>query len=105
MLKTLCDTIYSIEQIKEKAIPLLKKFGIRKAGIFGSYARLQANGNSDIDFILDIPNDLDFAEVVGIQELLKQIFSKEVDIVESDVLKGSIKESINNEVIYFYEER
>jgi hypothetical protein len=103
MIRTLSDTIYSIVQIKEKSMPILMQFGIRKAGLFGSYARHEANKESDIDFVLDIPDELDFAEVMGIQELLKQIFGKEVDIVEFDMLKGELKENVYSEVVYLYE--
>ena len=38
-----------IERIKLKALPILKKYGINKAGIFGSYATGKNKKNSDID--------------------------------------------------------
>ena len=38
-----------IERIKLKALPILKKYGVTKAGIFGSYATGKNKKNSDID--------------------------------------------------------
>jgi len=34
--------IMTLSQIKRKAVPLLKKAGVRRASIFGSYARGEA---------------------------------------------------------------
>lgn len=45
--------IYTIEEIKEKAIPIVIEYNIERLGIFGSYARGEANKDSDLDFIMD----------------------------------------------------
>ena len=47
------DKVYSIEEIKSKAIPIAKKYGVKKLSLFGSYARGEANSKSDLDFIYD----------------------------------------------------
>ena len=43
------EKIYTIEEIKNCIFKILKKYGIEKAYLFGSYARNEANKNSDID--------------------------------------------------------
>ena len=45
--------IYTIEEIKEKTIPIAKKYGIDSMSLFGSYARGEATENSDVDFYID----------------------------------------------------
>ena len=44
---------YTIEEIKTKTIPIAKKHGISRMCLFGSYARGEANDNSDIDIYVD----------------------------------------------------
>lgn len=44
---------YTIEEIKTKTIPIAKKHGISRMCLFGSYARCEANDNSDIDIYVD----------------------------------------------------
>ena len=44
---------YTIEEIKEKSIPIAKKYGVSKLALFGSYARGDAIESSDIDFVID----------------------------------------------------
>lgn len=39
--------IYTIEEIKNIAIPIVSEYGIAKLSIFGSYARGEANDDSD----------------------------------------------------------
>jgi hypothetical protein len=42
--------VYTIDEIKEKAIPVAREYGVDSMGLFGSYARGEATGSSDIDF-------------------------------------------------------
>ena len=39
---------YTIEEIQTKAIPIAKSYGIKKMSLFGSYARGEANDESDV---------------------------------------------------------
>lgn len=43
-----------IESIKKKIVPILKKHGVVRAGIFGSYARGEQNKNSDVDILIEV---------------------------------------------------
>ena len=43
------SNIISVEQIKEKAIQILRKYPVDKAILFGSYAKGEATNKSDID--------------------------------------------------------
>jgi len=44
----------NIERIRLKALPILKKHGVVRAGIFGSYATGENKKNSDIDILVEI---------------------------------------------------
>ena len=45
--------IYTIEEIKNTAIPIVEEYGVVRLSIFGSYARGEANDDSDLDFLID----------------------------------------------------
>ncbi|MDV5117873.1 nucleotidyltransferase family protein, partial [Streptococcus pasteurianus] len=44
--------VYTIEQIQEKIIPLVERYNLPAVHLFGSYARGEADENSDIDLVI-----------------------------------------------------
>jgi hypothetical protein len=57
-----------IDEIKSKVIPTLKQYGVKKAAIFGSVVRGEAEADSDIDILVEIESDmslLDFVKTSG----------------------------------------
>lgn len=44
--------VYTIEQIQEKINPLAEKYNLSAVYLFGSYARGEADENSDIDLVI-----------------------------------------------------
>ena len=54
-----------IQQIKRKVVPVLRKHGVKRASIFGSYVRGEEDQKSDIDLLVDLKDNmslLDFIE-------------------------------------------
>lgn len=45
--------VYSISDIQARVIPIVQKYNIPALYLFGSYARGEANENSDIDLLVD----------------------------------------------------
>ena len=89
-----------VERIKIKIIKILKKNKIKKAGIFGSYARGEQKKNSDIDIAVEINNPkMSLLGFVKIINSLEKILKRKVDLVEYDSIKPRIKERILNEEI------
>ena len=87
----------SIEQIKQATVPILTRYGVVRAGVFGSYAREGADRNSDIDMLVDIQKDLGLFEFVRLKRELEKALGREVDLVEYDTIKPLIKEKILKE--------
>ena len=42
---------YTINEIKDKTAPIARTYGIGRMSLFGSYARGEANDDSDVDFV------------------------------------------------------
>lgn len=79
---------------------LQRKYGVKKIGIFGSFARGEEKRNSDIDVLVEFSKPLDFFEFLEVEEYLSKILGKKVDLVTYHALKPVIKQDILNEVVY-----
>ena len=87
-----------IERIKLKALPILKKYGVAKAGIFGSYVRGENKKNSDIDFLVLPPKGIGFG-FIGIQFELEKKLKKKVDLISYRAIHPLLKERILKEEV------
>lgn len=84
----------SIDEIKQKAIPVLKNAGITKSAIFGSYVRGDANEASDIDFLIGFPEEATLLDFVRLKRELEESLQKNVDLVSYNAISPLIKDSI-----------
>ncbi|PIN78064.1 hypothetical protein COV15_00175 [Candidatus Woesearchaeota archaeon CG10_big_fil_rev_8_21_14_0_10_34_12] len=82
-----------IEKIKSKIVKILKKNKIKKAGIFGSYARGEQKKNSDIDIIVEPPKGIGFG-FAGIDIELEEKLGKKVHLITYKYINPYIKENI-----------
>lgn len=85
------------DEIREKIVGVLKKHGVKRAGIFGSYVRGEARKDSDIDILVEVKKDLSLLDFVGIQLELEERLRRKVDLVEYSTIKPLIKKRILNE--------
>lgn len=84
----------SIEEIKTRILPILKRYGVRRAGVFGSAARGDLSDESDIDILVEIESDISLLDFVKLRLELEEALGRKVDLVEYDALKPLIKERI-----------
>jgi predicted nucleotidyltransferase len=87
-----------LENIKKKIRPVLNKYEIKKAGIFGSSVRGDSEVN-DIDLLVKIDQKISLLDFIGIKQELEDILGKNVDLVEYDSLKPALKDDILKEEV------
>ena len=81
-----------LKKLKPKIIKILKKHGINKAGIFGSYIRGEQKKNSDIDILIEFNDSL--LTLVGIGMELEKALNKRVDLLTYRGLSSHLKRYI-----------
>jgi len=77
----------------------IRGFGVRRLGIFGSYARGDEKGSSDMDFLVEF-DDASLQNYLNLKDFLEQLFHCPVDLVFADVVKPRLRPIILNEVVY-----
>ena len=77
----------------------LRKLGVKKLGVFGSFVRGEAGPESDIDFIVELEKKT-FDSYMDVKFFLEDLFNRKVDLVLADAIKPRLRPYIENEVIY-----
>ena len=91
--------LLSIDEIKECANEIFKKYEVRTCYLFGSYAKGYAKSNSDVDLLIDA--SVDGLAFFGLVEELRSALRKKVDLIKlencndtkilGEILKDGIK--------------
>lgn len=99
----MCDTIYTIDDIKVALYPVFTKHNVKKAILFGSYVKGLATQQSDVDLLLD--SGLRGLSFVGLIEDVRLTLDKDVDVFDtSHILPNSrISSEISKDGIVIYE--
>ena len=97
--------IYTIEEIKQKAIPIAKEYGIDSMSLFGSYARGEATNDSDLDFFIDRGDIKGLLDYMGFIQDLEDIFHCHVDVVSTGINDKSFLSVIKKDGVLIYEKQ
>ncbi len=89
----------TIEEIKEKILPVLRKYEVTKAGIFGSFARGEADEGSDVDILVEIASRISLLDFVGLKLELEDALGRKVDLGEYSTIKPIIREQVLKETV------
>jgi predicted nucleotidyltransferase len=88
---------YLVDLLREQAPYLASEFGVRKIGLFGSFAKGQPDEQSDIDLVVefDRPIGLRFVELA---EYLENLLGRKVDVLTPTGIHGIRRRSIANSI-------
>ena len=93
-----------VQKYKNILSEYFKDKPVFKAYLFGSYARSEADENSDIDILVE----LDYSMPIGLEFIqmkldLEKLFNKSVDLITEQALSKYIKPYIEKDKILLYE--
>ena len=95
---------YELQEIKDIVIPIAKKYGVSKVGVFGSYARGEANENSDVDIYIEKGKLRSLIQYFSFVNDLEHSLGCHVDVVTTNAIDKEFVENIMREGITIYEE-
>ena len=97
MKSTRQDILASLKKLKGEAA---KEYSVKTIGVFGSVARNEQTGKSDIDLLVEFSKPVGFVTFMRLENFLSERLGKQVDLVTSDSLKPVIRQDVLAEVIY-----
>ena len=87
--------VLGLDEIKNRVAPIAKKYNLRAVYLFGSYARGEANRDSDIDLLIDSTGSTikGLFDMGGLYNDLCEACGKSVDVVTTSTLEQPITKS------------
>jgi predicted nucleotidyltransferase len=96
------------EDMREKILPLLLPWGVRRVALFGSVVRGEMRPDSDIDILVELKDSGDRPVIglkwFGIEQELSRILGRPVDLVSDRALSPFLRESVDKEKVVLYDE-
>lgn len=76
-------------------------YGVKRVGIFGSFAKANQTSKSDIDVLVEFDRGTKtFDNYMGLKFFLEKMLHRKVDLVIKEALKTRIKDQVLLEVEY-----
>lgn len=95
---------YTIEEIREKAIPIAIPYGVETLSLFGSYAGGRADEESDLDFLIKKGSMKGLLSYCGMIAALEDAFHCRIDLVIKNAIKDKqFLEEIGKDEVKLYE--
>lgn len=88
-----------ISFLKSNKLMFEENYAVKSIGLFGSFARGEANDNSDIDILVEL-NEPRYKYLFGIKSYLEKNFSRKVDLTrKGNHLSAAFLNTIEKEII------
>ena len=89
-----------LSQILNEHQALLDQFAVKSLAVFGSVARGETTKSSDIDLLVEFNQPIGLFEFIRLKNYLEDLTGFKVDLVTSDALRPSMRDTILSEAIY-----
>ncbi|RJS88887.1 nucleotidyltransferase [Candidatus Bathyarchaeota archaeon] len=88
-----------IETLRRHGKEIRERFGVRRIGVFGSYARGDEREGSDVDVLVEFDKPT-FDNFMDLSVYLENLLGKEVDLVTPNSLSPYIRPMVEKEVVW-----
>ncbi len=89
-----------IQYLREHKTDFSKEYGVKKIGIFGSYARDDNYEGSDLDIVVELEKP-DLIYLIGIKKTIEEQLRIKVDIVRlRDRMNKILKKRIEKDAVF-----
>lgn len=93
----------TIEELRQKATPVLRQHGVRYAAVFGSVARGEDRPESDVDLLVRLGRPMGMVGYMRLVENLESSLQRKVDVVTEQSLNEHLRPFVMRDLATIYE--
>lgn len=95
----------NIKELKKQINPVLEEHEVKRASVFGSFARGEDKEGSDIDLLVEFKGVKSLFDMAGLKADLEEELGRKVDVLTYKAVHPYIKESVNKDALEIYGEK
>ena len=85
--------------LRAHKVALARRFGVAELSLFGSFARDQATGDSDIDLLVQFNGPTTSKQFFGTQFYIEDLLGRRVDLVTEKALRAELRPYVEREIV------
>lgn len=90
-----------IKRLREALPAICSNYGVKRIGIFGSFARGEQTRKSDVDVLVEfLPGEETFQNFIRLSDFLEALFKRNVDLLTEPSLSDLLRPYIEKDVIW-----
>ena len=89
----------SVQEVRERVVPALRRHGVVRAALFGSIVRGEAREDSDVDFLVEFEGGKSLFDLVELQFELEELLGRKADVVTYAGLHKRIRDRVLREQV------
>lgn len=88
-----------ISDIKIRVLPVLQNAGVSRSELFGSTARKDRHRESDIDILVQMPENASLIDFASLKVKLEDVLIAKVDLVTYDAVNEKLRPYIERDAL------
>jgi len=92
------------DELREKIMPVLIPYGVKRVALFGSVVRGEDTAQSDVDILVAFRAPLGLFRLAHLQRELAERLGRPVDLVTEGFLSRYMRPYVQEERVVLYEE-
>lgn len=84
---------------KREILDIARQYGAKNVRVFGSVARSEATGQSDVDLLVDLEPGRSLFDLGGLLSDLQELLGCNVDVITESTLRDRIRDKVKKESI------
>lgn len=92
-----CMMNMELKEIKNKILPVLQRYDVKRAAIFGSFVRGEEKEDSDIDILVEFKGEKSLLDLAGVKIELEETLERKVDVLTYNSLHPLLRDRILQE--------
>ena len=85
--------------LRDHKATLARRFAVAELVLFGSFARDDANANSDVDLLVRFEGPTDWRRYFGAQFYLEDVLGRPVDLATDKTLRAELRPRVERDAV------